>query len=150
MQQQSFTLTLCPEMPAGAISERCFQHSTAEDATASYPSPHTHDPRQMLKETLVAYCPSSPTVLDEAHAPLPRHASLQHRSSMADLLDRVVKSLLRSSSVGVQVRYSLFLPVLFCVDALRSPQAVIIETDSRCRHCHFSRHPLGVRAEAVY
>ncbi|CAN0600827.1 unnamed protein product, partial [Ectocarpus sp. 12 AP-2014] len=38
----------------------------------------------------------------EAHAPLPRHASLQHRSSMADLLDRVVKSLLRSSTVGGQ------------------------------------------------
>lgn len=53
----------------------------------------------------MAYCPSSvaPRMPEEAHAPLPRHASLQHRSSMADLLDRVVKSLLRSPSVGGQV-----------------------------------------------
>ena len=63
----------------------------------------THNACQMLKETLVAYCPSAPTAPEEPHAPLPRHASLQHRSSMADLLDRVVKSLLRSSSVGGQV-----------------------------------------------
>lgn len=55
----------------------------------------------------MAYCPSpTPAGLpDEAHAPLPRHASIQHRSSMADLLDRVVKSLLRASNVGGQVRH---------------------------------------------
>lgn len=53
----------------------------------------------------MAYCPPAGAPVPEQgdHAPLPRFASLQHRSSMADLLDRVVKSLLRSPSVG-QVR----------------------------------------------
>lgn len=56
---------------------------------------------QILRETLVAYSPLPGTaVQDEDHALLPRHASLQNRSSMADLLDRVIKSLLRPSSFG--------------------------------------------------
>ncbi|CAM9547210.1 unnamed protein product [Ectocarpus fasciculatus] len=72
---------------------------------ASYLSRQDDGPeyKKMLKETLVAFHPSpAQAVPGEAHAPLPRHASLQHRSSMADLLDRVVKSLLRSSTVGGQ------------------------------------------------
>ncbi|CBJ33340.1 telomerase reverse transcriptase, putative [Ectocarpus siliculosus] len=72
---------------------------------ASYLSRQDDGPeyKKMLKETLVAFHPSPvQAVPGEAHAPLPRHASLQHRSSMADLLDRVVQSLLRSSTVGGQ------------------------------------------------
>lgn len=48
----------------------------------------------------MAYCPAGSVLSEDGHAPLPRHASLRHRSSVADLLDRVVKSLLRSSSIG--------------------------------------------------
>ncbi|CAM9807109.1 unnamed protein product, partial [Discosporangium mesarthrocarpum] len=59
---------------------------------------------QLLKETLVAY---TPTALPNGcphptFAPLPRNASLQQQSSMADLIDRVIKSLVQSSSVGGQ------------------------------------------------
>lgn len=63
----------------------------------------------MLKETVVAYCPAGYVLAEGGHAPLPRHASLRHRSSVADLLDRVVKSLLRSSSIG-QVLYIYIYP----------------------------------------
>lgn len=65
-----------------------------------------HGPRriQMLEETLVAFCPPLGAPLpNEDRAPLPRFASLQHSSSMADLLDRVVRALLRSPST-IQVR----------------------------------------------
>lgn len=55
----------------------------------------------MLKDTLVSYQPSPGAAMGtNSHAPLPRHASLRHKTSMADLMDHVVQMLLKSSSVG--------------------------------------------------
>ncbi|CAM9289520.1 unnamed protein product [Choristocarpus tenellus] len=70
-----------------------------------------HDYIELLKETLVAYTParldpaigmdgSMPDLQPEPFSPLPLHASVQQHSSMMDLIERVIKSLLYSSSVG--------------------------------------------------
>lgn len=67
----------------------------------------------MVEETLVAFCaPLGALLPNEDRAPLPRYASLQHSSSMADLLDRVVRSLLRSPST-TQV-WEVAVAILYC------------------------------------
>ena len=85
---------------------------------------------QMVEETLVAFCaPLGALLPNEDRAPLPRYASLQHSSSMADLLDRVVRSLLRSPSTTQvwEVAVSILLQgalVSFLVRLLYNPDFV--------------------------